>query len=32
LRWRPNAFDTGAARQLLVHSGATQIIQIGSDR
>ena len=32
LRWRPNAFDTGAARRLLVQSGAIQIIQIASDR
>jgi ActD protein len=32
LRWRPNVFDTGKARHLLVQSGATRIIQTASDR
>jgi len=32
LRWRPNAFDTGAARQLLMQSGATRIIQTAGDQ
>ncbi|HMF98704.1 MAG TPA: DUF3341 domain-containing protein [Vicinamibacterales bacterium] len=31
LRWRPNAFDTGSARHLLVQSGAIRIIQTASD-
>ncbi|HJZ77896.1 MAG TPA: DUF3341 domain-containing protein [Vicinamibacterales bacterium] len=31
LRWRPNAFDTGSARRLLIQSGAIRIIQTASD-
>jgi hypothetical protein len=31
LRWRPNAFDTGEARHLLMESGAADIRQIVSD-
>ena len=31
LRWRPNAFDTGSARNLLLQSGAIRIIQTASD-
>jgi len=31
LRWRPNAFDTGEARRLLIESGATDIRQTVGD-
>ena len=31
LRWRPNAFDTGEARLLLIESGATDIRQTVGD-
>ena len=31
LRWRPNAFDTGEARHLLLTSGATDIRQMVGD-
>jgi len=31
LRWRPNAFDTGEARNLLIENGATDIRQMVGD-